>query len=374
MTDQSPPQSILLNATHNASNGHVELSPKVKWIKANLNGSGYYRVQYPDEMWLQLITQLKADHTIFSSTDRAQLLDDAFSLCRAGILEYKIPLDMATYLVKEESYIVWLTALSHLSTWVELLQETSGREHLNRFILNLIGPIYSKLAWEDTGDHVERLLRQRILRAAIEAGHKEAIEEAKGQFQKLKENQTHVSANLQDLVYSVGIKTGGEDDWQWCYNKYKTTNIPSDRSTLLKALGDSRNIFTLQSYLDMTLNKTLVRGQDFHSVMSSVASNPVGTLLSWRHLQRHWDSIFDMFHSGSFTMGHIIKSITRHFSTQFDYVQVKHFFSDKDVGAGKLALRQTMEEIQVSIEFRKRCEQQIIMWLQEKLPNDSVMS
>ena len=77
------------------------------------------------------------------------------------------------------------------------------------------------------------------------------------------------------------------------------------------------------SYLDMTLNKNLVRGQDFHSVLSSVASNPAGTLLAWRHLQRHWDDIFDKFHSGSFTMGHIIKSVTRHFSTEFDFHQVK---------------------------------------------------
>ena len=84
------------------------------------------------------------------------------------------------------------------------------------------------------------------MRAAIDAGHTDAIAEAKRQFQGMKENQTHVSANLQDLVYSVGIKTGGEDDWKWCYNKYKTTNIPSNRRTLLTALGDSKNTFTLQ--------------------------------------------------------------------------------------------------------------------------------
>ena len=78
----------------------------------------------------------------------------------------------------------------------------------------------------------------------------------------------------------------------------------------------------------MTLNKTLVRGQDFHSVLSSVASNPAGTLLAWRHLQRHWDSIFDMFHSGSLTMGHIIKSVTGHFSTEFDYLQVNNIIKN----------------------------------------------
>ena len=70
---------------------------------------------------------------------------------------------MATYLVKEESLIVWLAALSHLSTWVELLQETSGREALNKFVLSLLNPIYKKLKWDDTGDHVERYINMTKL-------------------------------------------------------------------------------------------------------------------------------------------------------------------------------------------------------------------
>ena len=74
----------------------------------------------------------------------------------AGLLDYTIPLDMAAYLVKEESLIVWMTALSHLSTWAELLQETSGRENMNKLILSLVQPMYEKLGWEDKGDHVEK--------------------------------------------------------------------------------------------------------------------------------------------------------------------------------------------------------------------------
>ena len=75
-------------------------------------------------------------------------------------------------------------------------------------------------------------------------------------------------------------------------------------------------------YLRMTLNKTQVRSQDVSAVLGSVAKNPTGTLLAWRHLQRHWDTIWTMFSTGSFTMGNIIKSVTGHFSTQFDYKQV----------------------------------------------------
>ena len=82
-----------------------------------------------------------------------------------------------------------------------------------------------------------------------------------------------------------------------------------------------RFFFTF-SYLSLSLNQSQVRGQDVHSVLSSVASNPSGTLLAWRHLQRYWNNIWEHFHAGSFTMGGIIKSVVGKFSTEFDYSQV----------------------------------------------------
>ena len=88
----------------------------------------------------------------------------------------------------------------------------------------------------------------------------------------------------------------------------------------------------------MSLNSSQVRGQDVHSVLAAVASNPSGSLLAWRHLQRHWAAIWTTFHSGSFTMGAIIKSVVSHFSTQFDYDQVKILNMEKTVWAIKTIL------------------------------------
>ena len=116
----------------------------------------------------------------------------------------------------------------------------------------------------------------------------------------------------------------------------------------------------------MSLNQSLVKGQDVHSVLSAVASNPTGNLLAWRHLQRHWSHIWKQFHAGSFTMGHIIKSVVGHFSTEFDFSQAQQFFANRDVGAGSLALKQTLEEIQINIEFRRKYEKKISDWLQNK--------
>lgn len=60
----------------------LEINSDIKWIKANVNQTGFYRVMYDEEMWLSIISLLKTNHEVFSSADRAGLIDDAFSLCR----------------------------------------------------------------------------------------------------------------------------------------------------------------------------------------------------------------------------------------------------------------------------------------------------
>lgn len=59
-----------------------EVAEDVKWIKANVNQSGFYRVNYDESMWAAIIEALHKNHSVFSPADRAGLIDDAFTLCR----------------------------------------------------------------------------------------------------------------------------------------------------------------------------------------------------------------------------------------------------------------------------------------------------
>ena len=246
VTDKGKKKEVFLHANSNTTSTQVEMQPFDKWFKANINGSGYYRVQYPLDIWQELSSQLNSDHTVFSSIDRAQLIDDSFSLMRAGLLEETVPLSLIKYLKNERSLVPWEVAIHHLSLLSELFRETDARGYLNKFILSLINPTYRELGWEDTGSHLDKLLRGHILKFAVEAEHKDARDKAKEMFTKLRQDEKSVPANLRNLVYSVGIMTGDEGDWRWCYDKYSSTNIPSERALLLNALGDSTNIFTLQ--------------------------------------------------------------------------------------------------------------------------------
>ena len=57
-----------------------EIPTNVSWIKANINQSGFYRVNYDAVMWTTLTRVMTTHHSTFSPTDRAQLIDDAFTL------------------------------------------------------------------------------------------------------------------------------------------------------------------------------------------------------------------------------------------------------------------------------------------------------
>lgn len=52
------------------------------WILANPDLLGFFRVNYDEENWRRIIHQLKMNHTKFSVTERAGLIDDVFNLAR----------------------------------------------------------------------------------------------------------------------------------------------------------------------------------------------------------------------------------------------------------------------------------------------------
>ena len=62
------------------------LPPKRYWTVFNIQQSSFYRINYDIENWLALGEQLRADHTVIHSLNRAQIIDDSFQLAKAGKL------------------------------------------------------------------------------------------------------------------------------------------------------------------------------------------------------------------------------------------------------------------------------------------------
>ena len=59
-----------------------------RWVIFNKLQTGYYRVNYEEANWKLIVSQLKKNHAVISTINRATLIDDALDFARAGRLSY----------------------------------------------------------------------------------------------------------------------------------------------------------------------------------------------------------------------------------------------------------------------------------------------
>lgn len=133
-----------------------EIPPDVEYIKCNVNQTGFYRVTYPDDMWTSIIKTLLTNHMKFTPADRANLVDDVFTLCEAGELNASVPLELSLYLLNERDYVPWATALGYLHSWKQKLSESSGFKKYIAFLKKLLGPVTKYVGWSDEGTHLKK--------------------------------------------------------------------------------------------------------------------------------------------------------------------------------------------------------------------------
>ena len=48
-----------------------------------------------------------------------------------------------------------------------------------------------------------------------------------------------IDPNLKTLVYGVGVAVGGEEAWNFVWDKYTTTDDPYEKRLLLRSLAES---------------------------------------------------------------------------------------------------------------------------------------
>ena len=117
---------------------------------------GYYRVNYPTDMWQALISDLNSNRGVFSIADRANLISDAFALADASQLEYSVALDLSTYLSKELDYVPWQVGRSHLNAIKNLLYYTDLYRDFATYTRSLFDSIYTEVGWDVGTDHLRK--------------------------------------------------------------------------------------------------------------------------------------------------------------------------------------------------------------------------
>lgn len=133
-----------------------EIPQHTNWIKGNAGMFGYYRVNYDLDNWKDLTQQLNTNHTVFSTSERAGLIDDAFMLSRAGLLNQSIALNLTQYMVNERDYLPWRTLLDNLGYIESRIETKPVYSDYKKYLLKLMKNQLAATTWEDTGLPLEK--------------------------------------------------------------------------------------------------------------------------------------------------------------------------------------------------------------------------
>ncbi|VDI82121.1 aminopeptidase N [Mytilus galloprovincialis] len=342
--------------------------PRVKcgngWFIGNIRQYGFYRVNYPEDNWVKLIDQLKTDHTVIHPVNRAQIINDAWSLAKSGDLSMKIALQTLEYLSMEDSNFPFDAAGKELTYVRNMLESTDIYADLSAFLSKTYSPPLMRLGYNNTGSgHLEKLLRSLVLREACRYGDQNCINFAINSFQNLMTstgNTNPIDVELRSIVYNAAIQYGGQAEWDFAYKGYTTSNTGSERILFIYACTYTQNVTILNSFLQLILTDA-VRKQDGENILRLVSRNPVGNPLVWNLLTTNWDVMITRF----VTLNYLIPDVTAKFNTAADLQSIQDFKnSQPNLGASTAAFDRAIETTRANIKWMSSNFQIIKDWLQ----------
>ncbi|XP_075932322.1 aminopeptidase N-like [Anarhichas minor] len=356
---------------------NLEMKRGGLWVLANINVTGYYRVNYDLGNWERLLAQLHSEHQVIPVINRAQLVDDAFNLARAQMVSTTLALNTTLYLSVEAEYMPWQSALDNLGYYYLMLDRTEVYQPMQDYIKKLVTPLflYFKSITSDwilvPDRHTDQYNQVNAIRMACRTGVTECQNLTTTWFKQWMETPQHnlIHPNLRSAVYCSAMAAGDEAEWEFGWSQFKNATVASEASKLMSALACSNNTQLLQRLLSYTLNSAMIRKQDATSVITSVASNRVGQSLAWDFVREQWEYMFTEYGVGSFSFASLISGVTARFSTPAELQQLEEF-EEKHRAAGfgsaTLAVEQALERTRANINWLQQNKREILDWFKSQ--------
>ncbi|EZA48634.1 aminopeptidase N isoform X2 [Ooceraea biroi] len=346
-----------------------------QWLLFNIQETGYYRVNYDRANWQMIIRQLnKQNFKDISTSNRAQLIDDALNLARAGKLDYSIAFDVTSYLAHETEYLPWKAAFNAINYLNDMLIKTQGYDKFRLYVLKLLDNVYKQVGFIDKAGDPQLTVFTRIdvLNWACSFGHEDCVGNAVQQFSNWRNTpnpdvNNPISPNLKGVVYCTAIRVGGQREWDFAWQRYRATNVGSEKDLLLQALGCTRETWLLNRYLDWTITENSgIRKQDVGRVFGSVASNVIGQPLAFNYFRNKWARLREYFGTSLLTVNNIIRSSTRGISTRYELKDLLEFANEHrdELVSATRTVQQAAEQGEANIRWIDSNHATIREWLQ----------
>ncbi|XP_041795824.1 alanyl (membrane) aminopeptidase a [Chelmon rostratus] len=365
MSNASQSSFFLTNSTEKKQE---LISKDGEWILANINRTGYYRVNYDPENWERLLTQLERNPHRIPRMNRWQLIDDAFMLERAKLVDVTLALNSTRFLRSETAYIPWETAVRNLEYFVLMFDRSEVYGPMQVYLREQVKGLYNFFSnytnnSEVPDDHSLQHNQLIAIEVACSNGLPECLAMASKMFATSMDNNStnNIHPNLRSVIYCQAVAAGGKREWDFIWSKFQSSSDTTEKDQLREALSCTKKIWLLNRYLDYTLNPDKIRLMDAVSTINYIAKNVVGHALAWNFIRAHWKYV----RRGD-SVSTLIEGVTSRFSTQFELEELKRFAEDPNLGLGEAGVNEAIAQTQVNIQWVSEHKDIILEWFERE--------
>lgn len=357
----------------------LPLGSNPAWVKLNWGQVGFYRVDYDKEGWKRISDILLTNHLRLPSADRAGVIDDAFSLARSGQLSIDVALDISKYLHFETEYIPWKTGLGGLGYLMHLFEERKEwplfKNYLKSQMYHLKEKFGIKNLIDEDRDVIKTLpnnlplldiyLRNTILRLLAFLGDKDVVKYCQGLFKyEMRTGKFLGGGGLRAVVYTTVIQYGGEEEFEFIWGRYQTSQVASEKKLMLMSLTKTSRPELIRRLLFDCLDEKKIKSQDAWGVIKSLAATTAGKCATFSFVRKNWDTLVGKYPIGSNSLGRLLKGVTSRYITDEEYQVAREWYGSLDPEIQKMrAVRFSLERIRDSASWLNQNGQVVAKWL-----------
>jgi puromycin-sensitive aminopeptidase len=336
-----------LKTVLNTQTGAMAFDKDCQWVKFNAGGTGVYRVLYSKDLALKLLSNVQENLTVI---ERFNLVNDAWSCVRAGISSSLDFLAIVPQFAGEMDPNVMGVLLGGLGALHRLLPEDK-RQPMKSLIKDFVKPTFDTLGWAPKqGESVQdtQLRASLFSTLAVTCEDAEARAKAEQMFDSWLQDKTSIDPNLLGVVIGILSHFGDAARYSQFKQLYKDAKTPHEEALFLYNLGYFCDPELLKQTVDYCFTDE-VSVQYSPGLYGALLGNKYIQDYTWDHLRANWEKVKSTF---PVNMVPKVAGACGSLDTPERAAEVRSFFAANEVKAGKMAVAQMLEQLDIAVRLR----------------------
>ncbi|KAK0405625.1 hypothetical protein QR680_018094 [Steinernema hermaphroditum] len=355
ISTQSDPEKVKHKflLTRREEEFHLDDVKDTDYIKLNAGTTGFYRVQYTDDMLKAMMPDISSQK--IPVVDRFGITNDLFALVNAGKVSATNFLMLLEASVAENEYVVWGSLDGGVSAIANVLahhDDQSVRKKFDQFICKTLEPVAKRLGWEAAADEDSQLAMTRalVMGRLAKCGHQETIDTGRKLFEDHVKNKTELHPDLRNVIYGIVGRYNGEEGIDQLKNIFTTCGFSEIERNCILGMGQASDDALLRKVFDYGMEGK-IRSQDLMLLFAAARVHKTGQDFVWQYFKNNVKQLQQKFGGANSSLfQHCFKLSADSQCSEKIAVDVESLFKDDEDVSKTLdrPIRQVTESIRLN--------------------------